>query len=139
MVDGRTIANVALELMSMHSHLGAMASDGPVVVGGAATPSTQRPNEELQRRIDRLELIVETMMILLLEKKMIHEDEFRQWRKYVDELDGNADGRVREIRAPQACPACRRNSAPEAQRCQYCGAALNPEILLSKQGRAPAE
>lgn len=88
--------------------------------------------DSLQGRIDRQDLIIQTLLMILLEKKVIHEDEFKEWMLYVDELDGTRDGRLREDKTPVVCPGCGRNSPRSAPNCVYCGHEFEPEFLLRR-------
>lgn len=91
-------------------------------------------NEELRDMIERQNLLLQTLIMLLLEKKVIGEDEFRQWMDYVDRLDGVCDGRVKEDRSPINCPACGRVNQRLARSCQYCGRAFEAEFLARRGG-----
>ncbi len=97
--------------------------------GSSVDTQTRSSVQELNVRIEKQDLIIQTLLMLLLEKKVIHEDEFRDWLIYVDELDGVRDGRVRANKAPTACPKCSRNNSPGAVKCQYCGEELEQEFL----------
>jgi len=83
----------------------------------------------LRIRLERQSLLIQTLLMILLEKKVVDEAEFREWLDYVDELDGAKDGRLKEDRSPVACPACKRNNPRQASRCQYCGHELTPDFL----------
>jgi len=108
-------------------------------------PGANAPNatvEHLQARLDRTTLLLQTLMMILIEKKVVHEDELREWVKYVDELDGTADGRLREDKSPVACPKCSRKNPRTAATCQYCGTALEQDILFRRPegpGQDPAD
>ncbi|MBI5153796.1 zinc ribbon domain-containing protein [Candidatus Poribacteria bacterium] len=91
--------------------------------------------QALETKLERQNLLIQTLLMILLEKKVVHDDEFREWMRYVDELDGARDGKLRENKAPVLCPACGRNNPPAAAKCQYCGAAIESDYLL----RRPAE
>jgi hypothetical protein len=83
----------------------------------------------LEVRLEQQNLLIQTLLMLLLEKKVIHEDEFKEWMIYVDELDGVRDGRVKAQQGPITCPSCKRNNPRTAVRCQYCGNEFPPEFL----------
>lgn len=93
--------------------------------------------EHLQARLDRTTLILQTLMMILMEKKVVHEDELREWVKYVDELDGCLDGRLREDKSPIACPKCARKNPRATPTCQYCGTALEQDILFRRPESGP--
>ena len=56
--------------------------------------------DALEMRIDRQNLVIQTLLILLLEKKVFDEAECRKWRDYADNLDVRADGRLKESSLP---------------------------------------
>jgi hypothetical protein len=85
---------------------------------GAANRSSV---EALELRVDRQNLLIQTLLIVLLEKKIFDEAEFKRWRDYADNLDGRADGKLRESATPVSCPKCQRNNPPTASQCVYCG------------------
>ena len=113
--------------------------------GEIINPSRSKPGsadiEKLRVRLDRMHLVVQTLLTILAEKKIITEDEFRQWLHYVDELDGRRDGRLAEDKEPLVCGSCRRKSAHGSVKCQYCGAEYEARVFArseqSKHG-APA-
>jgi hypothetical protein len=74
----------------------------------------------LESRLERQEMLIQTLLILLLEKGVIGQDELREWMAYVDGLDGRMDGRLREAAEPKSCSKCGRMSPATAIRCQYC-------------------
>lgn len=101
-----------------------------------ADPSLRTSVQDLERMVERQALLIQTLLMLMLEKKVVHEDEFREWLAYVDELDGVRDGRVREEKAPVSCPKCRRNNPRTAAKCQYCGEEFTPEFLFRRPPQA---
>jgi hypothetical protein len=99
--------------------------------------SARTRNEELELRLERANLVLQTLLMILLEKQIIHEDEFREWMLYVDDLDGARDGRVREDNTPQNCPSCGRNSPHSAVKCVYCGEGFQVEFLARRTPKNP--
>lgn len=87
----------------------------------------------LQAAFDQQHLILQTLLMLLLEKKVIEEQEFRDWIAYVDGLDGRRDGKIAALARPTTCPGCKRISAPNAIACQYCGHAFSPDFLARRK------
>ncbi len=83
----------------------------------------------LEARLDKQTLLLQTLLMILLEKKVIFEDEFKEWMDYVDELDGKRDGKLQEDKTPRSCPSCGRNSARHQAKCQYCGHELPVDFL----------
>lgn len=87
----------------------------------------------LQKTVEQQQLVLQTLLMLLLEKKVIEDQEFKQWLQYVDGLDGKVDGKIEAERKPQACPACNRINARNAPRCQYCGQAFEIDFLARRK------
>lgn len=85
--------------------------------------------QELQAKLDRQHLMIQTLLTVLMEKKIFDENEFREWLNYVDGLDGRVDGRLAESVVPVACPKCRRMNKATAPRCQYCDHPMQTEFL----------
>lgn len=83
----------------------------------------------LRAMIERQELIIQTLLRLLIEKKVIDKDEFAQWIDYVDRLDGKLDAKLEERRTPVTCPKCKRPNPHAARLCAYCSAELPLEFL----------
>ncbi len=100
----------------------------------AAQRISDAPAQMIQDRVERLHLVVQTLLALLIEKQIIGEDEFHEWIDYIDRLDGVRDGKLREDRSPQTCTRCGRNNAPHALQCAYCGSALERRRILPPTG-----
>ncbi|MBI3736192.1 hypothetical protein HY256_06735, partial [Candidatus Sumerlaeota bacterium] len=95
-------------------------------------PSAQEARQavdELAVRVERQNLLLQTLLRLLLEKGVIHEDEFKKWISYVDALDGKTDGKLQKEKGIKNCPACGRVSQADAAKCQYCGADYPVEFI----------
>ncbi|MCL5271235.1 MAG: hypothetical protein M1457_11965 [bacterium] len=88
--------------------------------------------DQLNEKIERQNLLIQTLLMLLIEKKLIEEQEFRDWVKYVDSLDGARDGKVREPGTPITCPSCRRQSPRTAVKCIYCDHPFEPDFLVRR-------
>ena len=98
----------------------------------SASPSSleaRQAVDELSARLDRQNLLLQTLLRLLLEKGVIQEEEFKQWIAYVDALDGKADGKLQKEKGIKNCPVCGRVSQMDATKCQYCGAEYPVEFL----------
>jgi len=100
--------------------------------GSSVDAHTRSTVQELESRVEKQNLLIQTLLMILLEKKVLHEDEFKEWMLYVDELDGVRDGRIRADKTPVACPKCRRNNSAGAVKCQYCGEEIDPEFLVRR-------
>ncbi len=112
-------------------------SGGGAPISRSSATGSDSTIPQLQDRVERLNLVVQTLLALLLEKKVIGEEEFQQWLDYVDELDGVKDGKLREDKRPIPCPSCQRNSPSHARKCSYCGAPLNPKPLAVQERGEP--
>lgn len=84
---------------------------------------------DLQAQVERLHLQLQTLARVLIAKGVLVEEELGEWLKYVDQLDGRMDGKLREGKSPKACPGCRRMNPPRAAKCQYCGNEFPPTFL----------
>ena len=83
----------------------------------------------LSSRLERQNMLIQTLLILLMEKNIITESEVQEWIHYVDGLDGKVDGRLAEDKRPLKCPACGRTSPPTAVQCMYCNAAFERSVV----------
>jgi len=87
--------------------------------------SNARATKSLQERTDRLELICETLVELVLTRGLVTREELGVLFAQVDLRDGVEDGGLHpdrpKIRAP-LCSACERPVNPERSACVYCGA-----------------
>ncbi|MEQ8821669.1 MAG: hypothetical protein RLY93_15645 [Sumerlaeia bacterium] len=102
------------------------------MVGSTVDTQARSSAQEMELKLERQNLVIQTLLMLLLEKGVIHDQEFREWLAYVDGLDGKVDGRVREDKSPVACPKCGRNSPRQSPSCQYCGEALPADYLARR-------
>ncbi len=114
------------------------AARGFVDTGRPVDTQARTGIEELNLKLERMQLALQTLLMLLMEKKVIQEQEFREWLAYVDQLDGAADGRLREDKSPRICPKCNRPTPRAIPRCVYCSAELEPEILQRLPPAPPA-
>ncbi len=105
---------------------------GTAKTGGAGNAAFA----QLKSQVERQHLVIQTLLMLLLEKKVIDETELRQWMHYVDMLDGRHDGRLSEDRSPVACSACGRVSSATQLRCAYCGTEL-PTNMVDRRAANP--
>lgn len=85
--------------------------------------------ERLKMRIDQQNLCIQTLLVLLLEKGIIREDEFNGWARRMDEIDGVRDGRLSADTAPVRCPGCGYESSHDATECSECGQELEPRLV----------
>lgn len=105
----------------------------PLVVSGSGKPTTSPDSRhaisELQHKVERQHLFIQTLLRLLMEKGLIQENEFREWLTFVDGFDGHVDGKLKPDTAPQLCSSCARKSPASYPRCQYCGAEFAMAVL----------
>ena len=90
---------------------------------------TAKKLDQLQRRVDRTELLLESLYRLVSEKNLVTVDEFRLMVARVDLEDGIEDGRIgpdRNRRAPK-CPECNRAVNRKRTHCVFCGAEVKPK------------
>jgi len=85
----------------------------------------------LKERIERQNLIIQTLIVMLLDKGVITEDDFRETARRVDMCDGERDGRLSEDKSLAPCPDCRGLNPNTATKCAHCGAALDPELITT--------
>lgn len=89
--------------------------------------------ENIRDRLSRIELMQQTLLRVLIEKGVLDKQEFSQWMKYVDQLDGRDDGKMAEESGVKSCPSCGRNNPVKLRNCQYCGADLPFDFLMHQQ------
>lgn len=119
--------------MYSHAMAAAYASANNMMRSSQTVDTTSRSNlEALNQKVDRQNLIIQTLLMILVEKKVIHEDEFKEWMDYVDEMDGVRDGKLREDKSPTQCAQCGRKSPAGATKCIYCGADFEQNFLFRK-------
>ncbi len=80
----------------------------------------QIKTQELERKIDKLELITFSMWSLLKEKFDINEEELLNKIQKIDLMDGEEDGKISKLKV-RTCPECNRKSSTHHDKCIYCG------------------
>lgn len=95
-------------------------------------PAIQNSIEDMRIRLERTTLVLQTLMMILLEKNLVQENELREWLVYVDQLDGTQDGRLREDKTPTECPNCKRKTPRLISRCIYCGQQMEVDYLFRR-------
>jgi hypothetical protein len=85
--------------------------------------------ESLKALVEQQNLIIQTLLVLLLEKKVIDEEEFNEWAKKMDELDGARDGKLSEDKSTSRCPECGRQNPVTSTACMDCGRELKPQYV----------
>ena len=117
-----------------HATSRSIAAASRMVEPGRDPKQPSNDVETLRARLEHQQLLMQTLLMILLEKKVLHEDEFKEWMIYVDELDGARDGKLRAASAPLSCPSCKRNSPYGSTKCIYCSTEFPPEFLVRKPG-----
>ena len=87
--------------------------------------------KSLQRRVDRLELVCETLLEVVLAKKLVSREELGVLFAQVDLRDGREDGGLdmdNAQRGVPTCGGCARPVNPGREACVYCGAPLTEAI-----------
>ena len=85
--------------------------------------------ESLQEMVEQQNLVIQTLLVLLLDKGVIMEEEFNDWAKKMDELDGVRDGRLSEDRSQIKCPDCAHKNPHGSTKCEECGKELAPHLI----------
>ena len=108
------------------------------VAAGTAS-STSGKVDALRQRIERQELLLETMYRALIGRNIVTEEEFKDRVAQVDLEDGVEDGKIgadRVARAPK-CSNCEKPASRKRTHCVYCNAEL-PADLRKKSRRGSA-
>jgi hypothetical protein len=93
---------------------------GSVAPGPSATDHITRTRvDELERRVDRLELENRVLWELVRDAFKMTEDELERRVKAIDRRDGVEDRKITSV--PLRCPACNRVASSRNWRCLYCG------------------
>lgn len=91
-------------------------------------------------RCDRLELVCEALLELVVTKEIVTKEELRVLMVQVDLRDGVEDGGLHpkrvDTRAP-LCTRCERPVNPEREACVYCGAEVVQEPQVGVPKRKP--
>ena len=75
--------------------------------------------KELERRLDRVELINRALWDIISTSTKLTEADLEKRIKEIDMRDGVADGKVTVV--PLRCPTCKRVSSSKHWKCLYCG------------------
>lgn len=96
---------------------------------GARSEAAVTRAAALQNRVDRLELVCEALLHVILQRGLADRDELARIMTRIDLRDGVEDGRVRgdtpAYGAP-LCSLCELPVNPKRTACVYCGAAIAP-------------
>lgn len=112
----------------MGGRAAARASSMAREAGAAAGVAATHDIEDLEMRLERLLLVVESMWSLLTESGYADEQLIARI-KQLDVEDGTVDGR--RAPRPRQCPSCRSMVEPGRESCPYCGRALPPSAPLA--------
>lgn len=114
------------------SPLDAIFRNDPVVPAPSTpviSPESRHAILDLQHKVERQHLFIQTLLRLLIEKGIVQESEFREWLSFVDGFDGLLDGKLKPDAAPKSCPSCGRKSPATYPRCQYCSTDFPLDVL----------
>jgi hypothetical protein len=75
--------------------------------------------DDLERRLDRLELEHRVVWEMLRDALKLDEAELDRRVKALDQRDGVVDGKITSV--PLRCPSCKRVASSRHWRCLYCG------------------
>jgi len=75
--------------------------------------------DELERRMDRLELEHRVVWEMLRDAMKLDEAELDRRVRALDRRDGVEDGKITAV--PLRCPSCKRVASSRHWRCLYCG------------------
>jgi len=90
--------------------------------GGGANATdhvTRTKVDELERRVDRLELENRVLWELVRDAFKLTEADLEQRVKAIDRRDGVEDQKITPV--PLRCPSCKRVASSRHWRCMYCG------------------
>ena len=76
--------------------------------------------KDVQRKIDKLELINLSIWTMLKEKLDLTEEDLLQKVQEIDLMDGAEDEKITKVKV-RSCPNCKRKSNTRHLKCLYCG------------------
>lgn len=77
--------------------------------------------KELKREIERLSLIVETLVRALIEKGLYTREQINALANLIDMEDGRRDGRITKAKDVKHCSSCGRVMMNVSGACLFCG------------------
>ena len=86
--------------------------------------------DDLKRKVNQQNLLLQTLIALVLEKNLIEEEEFRALLDEVDKVDGVKDGELAEDKTPLICNGCGKKNGRDKSRCMWCGQELEKADVL---------
>lgn len=75
---------------------------------------------DLEHRIDKLELVCESLWLIIKKEKNLTETDLIERISQVDLKDGNFDGKKRKENSVE-CGTCGRMNSKRQKKCMYCG------------------
>lgn len=94
-------------------------SGGNVPPPSATDHITRTRVDELERRIDRLELENRVLLELVRDAFKLTDDDLERRVQELDRRDGVEDKKISTV--PLRCPSCTRVASSRHWRCLYCG------------------
>lgn len=87
--------------------------------GEKTDPGLRTKVRELERKVDRLELVSRMLWEFVRDGAKLTEDQMEAKVRAIDKRDGVEDGRVTTV--PLRCPTCKRVASSKHWKCLYCG------------------
>lgn len=100
-------------------YYGSVRPQGNVPSGQTIDHDARTRINELERRVDRLELEHRVVWEMLRDALKLDEGEMDRRAKSLDQRDGVADGKITAV--PLRCPSCQRVASSRHWKCMYCG------------------
>jgi len=101
-------------MISGHRHYGGNVPPAP-----STDHMTRSRVDELQRRLDRLELENRVLWELVRDAFKMTDDDLERRVQELDRRDGVEDNKISAV--PLRCPSCKRVASSRHWRCLYCG------------------
>ena len=94
--------------------------------------TNQSQLEILENQLGRQNLLIQTLLVLLLEKGLFEEEEFLELLDEIDALDGKKDGAFTPKSTPKKCRSCGKTNSSRKRKCMWCGADLVLDDVIVK-------
>jgi hypothetical protein len=76
---------------------------------------------DLEARVDKLELVCESLWEIIKEGKALNETDLIERMTQIDLRDGTFDGKKKKKSSSIECPKCGRMNSKRHSKCMYCG------------------
>lgn len=98
---------------------GSIRPQGNISAGQTIDRDARTQIDDIERRLDRLELEHRVIWEMLRDALKLNEGELDRRVKALDSRDGVADGKITAV--PLRCPSCQRVASSRHWKCLYCG------------------